>query len=341
MPRPQLIRRAEPPATETEIENKFISSGSTLLDLGLGGGWARNRVANVVGDTSSGKTLLAIEAAINFAAIYGDESVRYNETEAAFDRPYAYSLGYPVDASFVGDDTEAGHGSRTVEEFYDDLQKFLDRRRGQPSFYILDSVDALSDDAEMGRELGDATYGTAKAKLLSEFFRKHVKLLAEANCTLFMISQIRDKIGVTFGEKKTRSGGRALDFYASQIVWLYEAGKIKRQASGIDKIVGIDVRFRVKKNKLAPAHAEAEQQILFNYGVDDEASMIDWLKKVKLNGIELTEINLDRGQAVLKRMRDNRDMHGIRAVRAELQAACRRRWQEIADAVAPPFQKYP
>lgn len=338
MTRPRLIRREEPVADGST--EKFFPSGSTLLDLGLGGGWARDRIINIVGDTSSGKTLKAIEAAINFAALYGDDAIRYNETEAAFDRSYAYSLGFPAGASFVGDDSDAGHGSRTVQEFYADLEKFIERRRGEPSLYILDSVDAMSDDAEMGRELGEATYGMGKPKLLSEFFRKHVKMLAQAHCTLMTISQIRDKIGVTFGETKARSGGHALDFYASQIVWLYEGGKIKKQVDGIDKIIGIKVRYRVKKNKLAAAHAEAEQQILFNYGIDDETSMIDWLKKVKLNDIELTSINLDRGVAALARLRRNRDMDTLRVVRHELQRACRQRWQEIADAAAPPVQKY-
>jgi len=340
MARAPIARRTAdaPPPVILPVAGTTFPTGSTLLDLGHSGGWGRGRMVNIVGDTSSGKTLLAIEAAINFAALHGAENIRYNETEAAFDRAYAYSLGFPEGASFVGDDTETAHGSVIVEEMFADIEKWLEAHPTGPSLYIVDSIDAMSDAQEMGNEeLGKATMGR-KAKMLSEFFRRMVKPLAKANCCLMLISQIREKVGVTFGESLTRAGGHALDFYASQIVWLHELAKIPRTVSGVERVVGIRVRFRNKKNKLGPAFAEAELSILFNYGVDDELSMVNWLKRNKYEG--QLSYGFDAYPAALGRLRRARDMDKLAALREELVTATTTRWQEIADAMAPPLRKY-
>lgn len=342
MPRPRLNRggaaEAAPPPLILPVSGTTFPTGSILLDLGNSGGWARGRMVNIVGDTSSGKTLLAIEAAINFAALHGAENIRYNETEAAFDRTYAYSLGFPPGVSFTGDDSDTGHGSVIVEEMFADIEKWLEQHPAGPSLYIVDSIDAMSDAQEMSNEeLGKATMGR-KAKMLSEFFRRMTKPMGKANCCLMLISQIREKVGVAFGEHQTRAGGHALDFYASQIVWLYERSKIKRPVSDVERIVGIHVFFKNKKNKLGPAFAEGELSIMFNYGVDDELSMVDWLKKNKYRG-ELT-YGLDAYAAALGRVRRARDMEKLATFRAELTAATNTRWQEIADAMAPPLRKY-
>src|SRR5580700_7311803 len=206
MPRVALVKREVPPLEVVEDSKLFLPSGSTLLDLVHGGGWGLGRVVNIVGDRSSGKTLLAIEACANFVKRYGVQNIRYNETEAAFDRAYAESIGLPVGVTFVGDDAEDEtdrHGSITVEEFFDDLGAFLEDVSVGPCLYIMDSADAMSSKAEMEREQGDATYGTEKAKAFSEGFRRHIKKIRSKQCLLIIISQIRDKIGVVFGETKT------------------------------------------------------------------------------------------------------------------------------------------
>ena len=152
-----------------------------------------------MGDRSSGKTLLAIEACANFALLYGTSQIRYAEAEAAFSVDYARSIGLPHGVM----PTETGEIS-TVEDFAKDFHKFLDGCDGkQPSLYILDSLDALSDDTEAESEIGTATYGTQKARMMSEMFRRYVALSSEKRCTLIIISQIRDNIGVTFGQSKT------------------------------------------------------------------------------------------------------------------------------------------
>ena len=170
-----------------------------MLDLVLGGGWGTGRVVNIVGNQSSGKTLLAIEAGINFARYSKPSNVRYQETEHAFDLPYAQSLGLPDGVQFNPNDPDKQ--VRTVEDFEKDFLTFIrSTPKNDPTLYALDSLDALSSDAEMDRGVGDATYATERAKMMSNLFRARNADAENANCTLMVLSQLRDKIGVTFGE---------------------------------------------------------------------------------------------------------------------------------------------
>jgi len=319
----------------------FISSGCTLLDCMLGGGWGIGRVVNLVGDKSSGKTLLGIEACANFAKQFSAKDIRYAEGESAFSLDYARSIGLPMQVI----PTEPGEIT-TVQSFYNDLSGFLKGRKGKtPALYLLDSLDSLSDDAEMNREFGDNTYGTNKAKDMSELFRRINAEMAEANCTLFVISQIRDKIGVTFGEKKTRSGGRALDFYCSQVVWLAEIKKLQRQVMNAKRVIGVEVLAKNRKNKLAIPFREAEFTLMFNYGVDDEVSMLNWLHDHK------AESELDRGESglpitvaemrkELTTAREDRDQEAVQVIREVLKEAVRARWAAIEEELRPPMAKY-
>lgn len=316
---------------QTASSAAFFPSGSTLLDLANDGGWGVGTVTNIVGDKSSGKTLLGIEACANFARLYDVADIRYAEAESAFNIDYARSIGLPraVIPSEVGE-------IRTIEDFAKDFEAFLKERDGKrPCLYILDSLDALSDDTEAESEIGTATYGTKKARMMSELFRRFMALSSEKLCSLIIISQIRDKIGVTFGETKTRSGGRALDFYASQIVWLAEVKKISRVVSSVPRVTGVQVLARNKKNKLGLPFREAEFTMLFNYGIDDERSMLDWLKKHKALPESLDEYNRKIDQA-----RQAQDRQAVDAMRQTLANACRAKWEDIEAALAPPMSKY-
>lgn len=321
----------------------FFSSGSTLLDLALGGGWAVGRTANVIGDKSVGKTLLAIEGFANFNRSYAGKPMRYVPAEGSFDPPYARRMGFPVDVTAPEDMIE------TVEELNDDLTSFI-KKKG-PSLYVVDSLDALSDDAELVRpmtrgkkvneetgeeEQGKGSYGAEKAKKMSQLFRRHAVPLEENLTTLFIISQIRDNIGVTFGKKYTRSGGKALDFYASQILYLAHVAQIERTAKGEKRAVGVTVQAKVDKCKVGNPFRKVKFDIIFGYGIDDEQSMVDWLSSSKEIDGDTTK-NLEKE---LDSLRNHQDREGLKQYNIDLQKLTRSLWAEIEDRLAPPMGKY-
>jgi recombination protein RecA len=303
-----------------------------MLDLVLGGGWGRGRVVNVVGDSSSGKTLLAIEACANYTTMFPSSRVRYVDSEHAFDETYAQSLGMPPTVQTI--DT-----IETVEQFFDDLQAFIKKLKGNtPSLYVLDSLDALSDAAEMDRNMTEGSYGVNKAKLLSQMFRRSVGPLQNANCTLMVISQLRDKIGVVFGERHTRAGGRALQFYSSQVVWLREIKKIKQTILGDDRVVGVEILARNRKNKMGLPFREAEMTIMFGFGVDDCVSMIKWLKDAKV--LAIGSMSMDACTKAYKEAMQEGDKASLTTINQALRRTVLDRWNRIEDAVRPTMSKY-
>jgi recombination protein RecA len=308
----------------------FFSTGCKLLDCAMGGGNPLGRIVNVIGDKSSGKSLLAIESSANFIREYPKGRIRYKEAEAAFDIPYAEALGMPVDA------VDFAETDNTVESVYDDLLSFLSKLKGQPGFYILDSLDALSDAAEMDRAIGDASYGGAKAKKMSELFRRLVKEIEKSRCCTYIISQIRDKIGVVYGRKWGRSGGRALDFYASIVLVLSQTGKLKKTVKGVTRPYGIAVKAYCDKNKIALPYRECEYDVHFAYGIDDVAASVNWLKEVKRLD------SLDSGADVGKILRDYDDASD--AERAEFMAHVNeiviKTWYDIEKGFLPKRRKY-
>lgn len=344
MSRVQLSKPDKPEDSKTEADWGTIPTGSTLLDLGLNGGWALGRAVNLVGDTSAGKTLLAIEATANFARLHGIKDARYNEAENAFLRSYAESIGLPTGMKFVGDDADNEadrHGSTTVEDFESDFGSFLKSRigKGRSSLYVLDSFDALEAAKELKRDFADRQPG-AKAALSSEFYRKHIADIASAQCLLLIISQLRDAIGVMFGETQVRSGGRAHDFFCSQIVWLSTGKKITGKIAGVERIVGTRSVFNVKKNKLGKPFAKAGLIISYNYGVDDELSNIEWLKENKLGAAGRLTLPIDEYAKAVQDVREQRDIATLKQMSEELKTAVRTRWAEIDAAAAPPLKKY-
>lgn len=318
---------------------QFVRSGAAVMDCALGGGWVLGRVANIVGDKSSGKTLLAIEACANFHAAYKKGKIRYAESESAFDEKYAEALGMPITVVDFGHEVPM----RTVEDWYNDMVRFLDAREkdGLPGLYILDSFDALSDDAEMGREIDKGSFGAQKAKKSGELFRKLVDRIEKLDVLMIVVSQLRDKIGVTFGETKTRSGGRALDYYASHIVWLAEIGKIKRTMDKVERVIGVNVKARVKKNKVGLPFRECEYPILFGYGVDDLTANVEWL--IEVGRTERLKEEVGMSTAGYKvRINNLRDKGGaeVREVRATLVKIVREEWRIIETGFLPKSRKY-
>src|SRR5258708_1501143 len=167
----------------------------------------------------------------------------------------------------------------TMEDFAHDLEAFVSSCNGY-GIYVLDSLDALTTEDEIKRDLGDQGYGTAKAKMLSEMFRKLTRKIEQSNVLLMIVSQVRDNIGAMFGDKHKRSGGRALDFYASQIVWLAKLKTLDRTINKVKRAYGVEIKANVKKNKVGLPHRTCEFDFLFGYGVDDLAASLAWLHDI-------------------------------------------------------------
>lgn len=318
----------------------FIHSGCELLNCALGGGWPLGRVSNIIGDKSTGKTLLAMEAVANFLRQFPKGRARYRESEAAFDQEYAENgLGISLDR--VEFWPEEGEPFSTVEQFHNDLAEFTTECGDKvPGIYILDSLDALSDSAEMAREVGDKqTYGTQKAKEMSQLFRQRVRAIKKSSVHLMVISQIRDKINaLAFGKKYTRAGGHALDFYASQVVALAYTGEIKGKVMGVDLVKGISVEAKIEKNKVGLPRRKAAFEIMFGFGVDDLGASLDWLVEMG----RLDALGLKSKEAAGKYLRDI-EKTTDKEYRAEVErisAAVRTVWGEWQMAMLPKRRKY-
>lgn len=319
-------------APKTHIQ--FVHSGCTVLDCALGGGWPLGRMANIVGDKSTAKTALATEALINFRRQYPSGVAAYRETEAAYDRSYAAAMGLPVDEIDFGDKP-----LDTVEDFARDMDDFVERQQKQdaPGIYILDSLDSLSDEAEMKRDIGENTYGGSKPKQLGAFFRTRVRKIEASKVLVLIVSQVRDNIGAMFGEKHKRSGGKAMDFYASQVLWLAHIKTLKRTVNKVERPVGVTIRGKVKKNKVALPFRECDFDFMFGYGVEDLTASANWLASVgKLSEIDLKDSEL---KAYLKEMAGAGDEE-YHAEQAKVADAVRKAWQDVEETFMPSRRKY-
>lgn len=319
---------------------RFVSSGCAVLDEALGGGYVLGRCANIVGDKSAGKTLSAMEIIANFCLKY-DGPVRYAESEAAFDEAYAGALGMPLDRIMFNPD---GQPMQTVEDLYDDLEKFLDlmlAKKATEGVYVIDSLDALSMDAELDEEFNKDSFGGAKPKAIGQLFRRLVRRMEDMGVLFVVVSQIRDVMNAKpFQETKKRSGGKALDFYATHIVWLTETGKIKRTVAKLIRVVGIDVLARVRKNKIGLPFREASYPLLFGYGIDDMTASIDWLIANNREAM-LADLGMSKaGYPTLVFQLRNEGGQEARSMRDRLSSVVRREWANIETSFLPKASKY-
>lgn len=253
---------------------RFIPSGSTNLDLILGGGWARGRVVNIVGDKSSGKSLLAIQSCGNNQLIDPKAENEYIDAEHVDVLEYFNLMEVPTDGVTFPEDIF------TIEDYYNHVEAFVkkvEKSKNLNSQIVIDSFDALSDEAELERKFDDGSYGGAKAKKMSELFRRLNAQAHKSNALLVIVSQIRDVLNSRIPNQKSRSGGHAIDFYASQVVWLNVTGTIKRTVDKEEEEIGVEVKATVKKNKIAIPHKSCEFKIVYELGVDNLWSCLEYL----------------------------------------------------------------
>jgi len=315
-------------APNTSLE--FIPSGCKVLDLALGGGWVENRIINIVGDKSTGKTLLCIEASANFARKYPKGKILYREAEAAFDPGYAKAIGMPIDR------VDSDKPLETVEDLFEDLTEVVKNAKG-PVLYICDSLDALSDRAEVVRDMDQGSYGAEKAKKLSQLFRRLIRLMANKQVTMIIVSQVRDKIGLSFGRKTTRSGGKALDFYASQVVYLAHIGILARVVSNRKLPSGVIVRAKLDKNKVGLPFREAQFQIMFGYGIDDVTACVEYIKEIgALKQADIKESEIKGYSRRLMRGSAEDELYETDRLRKFVE----KRWYEIEKSLLPQRTKY-
>ncbi len=298
-------------------EVETISSGSLGLDLALGvNGYPRGRVIEIYGPESSGKTTLTLHAIAEAQKAGGIAA--FIDAEHAFDRNYAEKLGVDIENLII---SQPDNGEQALEI----AENLI--RSGAIDIVVIDSVAALTPKSEIEGEMGDSKMGL-HARLMSQALRKLTGTISKTNCTVFFINQLREKIGVMFGNPETTTGGNALKFYASVRLDIRRSSQIKDG----DNVIGNRTKVKVVKNKVAPPFKVAEFDIMYGEGVSKTGEILDLAVEFEIikkagSWFSYGDTKLGQGRDAVKSLiKDNPEMAD------ELEAKIKKHIKDLAEA---------